>query len=63
MKEDIIILGVVLKKGKKWSYISKKLEGRTENQVKNRYKSLINKILGEESTNEPEAISLYIKKN
>ena len=31
MKEDIIILGVVLKKGKKWSYISKKLEGRTEN--------------------------------
>lgn len=44
MSEDITILSSVLKKGKKWSNISKKLETRTENQVKNRFKSLINKI-------------------
>ncbi len=31
MKEDLIILNIVLKKGKRWSYIAKRLEGRTEN--------------------------------
>lgn len=31
MKEDLNILSTVLKKGKRWSYIAKKLEGRTEN--------------------------------
>ncbi len=29
--------------GCKWSTIAKKLKGRTENSVKNRYKSLIKK--------------------
>jgi hypothetical protein len=31
MREDLIILNTVLKKGKRWSYIAKKLDGRTEN--------------------------------
>jgi transcriptional activator Myb len=62
MREDLIILGNVLKKGKRWSYIAKKLEGRTENQVKNRYKSLINKIWSDEDIDELEAISIYVKR-
>lgn len=62
MREDLIILSIVLKKGKKWSYISKKLDGRTENQVKNRYKSLINKIWVDDDIDENEAITIYIKK-
>lgn len=62
MKEDLVILTNVLKKGKRWSYISKKLEGRTENQVKNRYKSLINKIWTDEEMDEMDAINIYIKR-
>lgn len=62
MREDLIILNNVLKKGKRWSYIAKKLEGRTENQVKNRYKSLINKIWSDDDIDELEAISIYVKR-
>lgn len=62
MKEDLVILNNVLKKGKRWSYIARKLEGRTENQVKNRYKSLINKIWTDEEMGEQEAISIYVKR-
>jgi hypothetical protein len=62
MREDLIILTNVLKKGKRWSYIAKKLEGRTENQVKNRYKSLINKIWSDEDIDELEAIAIYVKR-
>lgn len=62
MREDLIILNNVLKKGKRWSYIAKKLEGRTENQVKNRYKSLINKIWSDDEIDELEAISIYVKR-
>ena len=56
MKEDLVILNNVLKKGKRWSYIARKLEGRTENQVKNRFKSLINKIWTDEEIEEMDAI-------
>jgi len=42
-EEDTIIVENVLKYGKKWAMISRLLDGRTENDVKNRYNSLINK--------------------
>lgn len=37
------MLQLSLEEGLRWSNISKKLKNRTENQVKNRFKSLINK--------------------
>lgn len=40
--EDIFILKKQLKLGNKWSIISKKMKGRTENAVKNRWNCLIN---------------------
>lgn len=39
--EDRLLLNLQLKHGNKWSKISKKLKGRTENSVKNRWFSLI----------------------
>lgn len=41
--EDIIIIEKHLDIGNKWSEIASCLQGRTENQVKNRYKSLLRK--------------------
>jgi hypothetical protein len=38
--EDEIIIQTHAKYGNKWSEIAKMLKGRTENQVKNRYKNL-----------------------
>jgi len=37
------------KKGKKWAEIAKEMEGRTENQVKNRFNALIKKIREEKT--------------
>lgn len=56
MREDYTILSMVLKKGKRWSQIARRLEGRTENQVKNRFKSLINKIVTDKVIDENDAI-------
>ena len=39
--EDLYILEQQVKLGNRWSEISKMLRGRTENQVKNRFKSLL----------------------
>ena len=41
--EDIIIIEKLLELGNRWSEIASNLQGRTENQVKNRYKSLMRK--------------------
>lgn len=41
--EDLTILRAQAEIGNKWSLISRQLPGRTENQVKNRYKSLLKK--------------------
>jgi len=41
--EDQKLLNISLQIGMKWSNIAKKLTGRTENAVKNRFKSLIKK--------------------
>lgn len=46
-KEDVILLKEFLVKGKKWSEIAKKLPGRTENSVKNRWVSLLKKYKSE----------------
>lgn len=40
-EEDIIVLKEQSVLGNKWSKITKKLEGRTENSVKNRYHNLV----------------------
>lgn len=42
-EEDLNLLQLALENGLKWSVISKKLTNRTENAVKNRIKSLLNK--------------------
>jgi myb proto-oncogene protein len=45
-EEDLTLLTTVRSSGKKWSQVAKKLlNTRTENMVKNRYKSLISKEL------------------
>ena len=41
--EDIILLKEFLSIGKKWSNIAKKLNGRTENAIKNRFTLLLDK--------------------
>ena len=46
-REDVILLKEFLVKGKKWSEIAKKLPGRTENSVKNRWVSLLKKYKSE----------------
>jgi len=41
LEEDIFILESILENGKKWAKISKNLDGRTENAVKNRFITLV----------------------
>jgi Myb-like DNA-binding domain len=43
IEEDLHILEMQSTNGNKWSKIAKSLPGRNENQVKNRWKSLVNK--------------------
>jgi len=40
LEEDIFILEKHLEIGNKWSAINKKMEGRTENNIKNRFNTL-----------------------
>ncbi len=47
--EDLVLLMKQQKKGKKWAEIAKEMEGRTENQVKNRFNALIKKIREEKT--------------
>ncbi|EAR91055.3 Myb-like DNA-binding domain protein (macronuclear) [Tetrahymena thermophila SB210] len=42
-EEDLHLLQLSYENGSKWSYIAKQLKERTENAVKNRYKSLLRK--------------------
>ncbi|KAL4462109.1 hypothetical protein ABPG74_000954 [Tetrahymena malaccensis] len=42
-EEDLHLLQLSFENGSKWSYIAKELKERTENAVKNRYKSLLRK--------------------
>jgi hypothetical protein len=44
-EEDVILLEAELKYGKKWVEIKKKLKGRSENSIKNRYNTLYKKYL------------------
>ncbi|CAD8104972.1 unnamed protein product [Paramecium sonneborni] len=64
-REDIQLLTNILKNGKRWSQLSTILQGRTENQVKNRFKSLMQKIYNDEDDDdldELQAIQDYLKK-
>ncbi|CAD8138820.1 unnamed protein product [Paramecium pentaurelia] len=64
-QEDNQLLQLVVNNGKRWSMISTLLQGRTENQVKNRFKSLIHKIYKEEDDDDIEelaAIKQYLSK-
>jgi hypothetical protein len=47
LEEDILLLETRLSLGNKWSEIRKRLPGRTENNVKNRF-NLMFKIVKEE---------------
>lgn len=43
-KEDLNLLKLIVEKGKKWSDVSKELRSnRTENNVKNRFNSIMKK--------------------
>ena len=44
-EEDSALMRLVEINGKKWSFVSKHLDGRTENQVKNRYIAILKKSL------------------
>ncbi|CAD8045841.1 unnamed protein product [Paramecium sonneborni] len=57
-QEDIQLLSLVIKNGKKWSKISKVLNGRTENQVKNRFKSLVHRIYQEQEDDIDELLAI-----
>lgn len=46
-EEDVALLTLFLERGKKWAEIAKKLGGRTENNVKNRWISLMRKYKSE----------------
>ncbi|KAL4466953.1 hypothetical protein ABPG74_010550 [Tetrahymena malaccensis] len=71
-KEDLQLLKLILDKGKKWSDVSKELKSnRTENNVKNRFNSIIKKekqnieeTKGKAESNMPEneLINILIKK-
>jgi len=39
-EEDALMIKLIETHGKKWSFIAKTIQGRTENQVKNRYVAL-----------------------
>jgi len=41
LKDDLFLLERIEEVGKKWSQVAKKLPGRTENSIKNRYNSII----------------------
>eukprot|EP00344_Euplotes_crassus_P010024 CAMPEP_0197004864 /NCGR_PEP_ID=MMETSP1380-20130617/26131_1 /TAXON_ID=5936 /ORGANISM="Euplotes crassus, Strain CT5" /LENGTH=575 /DNA_ID=CAMNT_0042423801 /DNA_START=20 /DNA_END=1747 /DNA_ORIENTATION=- len=45
VEEDILMIEIQLETGNRWAYISTFLKGRTENQVKNRFKTLIKKYV------------------
>ncbi|CAD8203196.1 unnamed protein product [Paramecium octaurelia] len=63
--EDLQLLTNIVKNGKRWSQLSAALTGRTENQVKNRFKSLMQKIFKDEDDDELDelqAIQDYLKK-
>ena len=43
-EEDIILMSTQQEIGNKWTLIRKKLPGRSENDVKNRYHSIMNRM-------------------
>ena len=43
-KEDELIVEMQRKVGNRWTYISKLLHGRSDNDVKNRYHSIMNRL-------------------
>lgn len=43
-KEDELIVEMQRKVGNRWTYISKLLNGRSDNDVKNRYHSIMNRL-------------------
>ncbi|CAK78854.1 unnamed protein product (macronuclear) [Paramecium tetraurelia] len=64
-REDHQLLSLAIENGKRWSMISKYLDGRTENQVKNRYKSLLHRIYQEQDDDDIDeliAVKQYISK-
>ncbi|CAK93472.1 unnamed protein product (macronuclear) [Paramecium tetraurelia] len=54
--EQLQLLLLVQEMGKRWSLISKKISGRTENQVKNQYNSMMNTYRRQNLDNEDIAI-------
>ena len=59
--EDLVILEKQTEIGNRWSEIASLLEGRTENQVKNRFKSLMRKVKIMEKV-EKEPVSALIER-
>lgn len=55
--EDYVIFKIYNKMGSKWTYISKLLPGRSENNVKNRFYSIIRKFVQKTQTNGSEVRS------
>lgn len=41
IEEDLLLLELIKKNGKKWRYLTQYFEGRTELQLKNRYKGTL----------------------
>jgi len=44
LDEDVDLIKLYIIHGKKWSYFSIRLKGRSENMIKNRFNSFIKKV-------------------
>ena len=57
-----MIFREVSDKGTKWAYIAGQLNRtRTEHMIKNRYKSLVGKIVNERKVEEKEAVTIILE--
>jgi hypothetical protein len=51
LEEDLRVIGLINKYGKKWKLIEQKLGNRTDNQIKNRYYGRLKLILKQKMVN------------
>ena len=63
VEEDLEFLDLWLQLGNKWCEIAQKIEGRTESQVKNRFKLILRREMIQQNKYDPEALKLTVIPN